>query len=119
MWNISSAWVTCACDIKSRNAMVKAAFDKKTFFHQQIRFKYKEETSKVLHLERGFYGTETWTLQKVDQKRLESFDVWSWRRMEKISWTNCVKNEEVLHRIKDKNILYAIKQRKMNWIDSI
>jgi len=45
--------------------------------------------------------------------------MWSWR-MEKISWTNCVKNEEVLHRVKeDKNVLHAIKQRKTNWIDNI
>jgi len=43
-----------------------------------------------------------------------------WKRMEKISWTNCIKNEEVLHRVKeDKKILHAIKQRKMKWIDNI
>jgi len=30
--------------------------------------------------------------------------------MEKISWTNCVRNKEVLHRVKeDKYILHAIK----------
>jgi hypothetical protein len=70
-------------------------------------------------LEHGFYGTETWTLQKVDQKKLECFDM-VWKRMEKISWTNCIKNEEVLHRVKeDKKILHAIKQRKMKWIDNI
>jgi len=39
---------------------------------------------------------KTWTLQKVDQKFLEGFEIWCWRRMEKISWTNHVKNEEVL-----------------------
>ena len=30
------------------------------------------------------------------QKRLESFEMWCWRRMEKISWTDHVRNEEVL-----------------------
>jgi len=41
----------------------------------------------------------------VDQKYLGSSEMWCWRKMEKISWTNCVKNE-VLHRIKkDRNIL--------------
>jgi hypothetical protein len=33
-------------------------------------------------------GAETWTLQKVDRKYLESFEMWCWRRMEKISWTD-------------------------------
>jgi hypothetical protein len=26
-------------------------------------------------------GAETWTLGKVDQKYLESFEMWCWRRM--------------------------------------
>jgi hypothetical protein len=34
--------------------------------------------------------------------------------MEKISWTDCVRNEEVLHRVKDRNIIYTIKRRKAN-----
>jgi hypothetical protein len=38
------------------------------------------------------YGAETWTLRKVDQKYLESFELWYWRRMEKISWTDRMKN---------------------------
>jgi hypothetical protein len=48
----------------------------------------------------ALYGAEMWTLWKVDQKYLESFEMWCWRRMEKISWTNCVRNE-VLHRVKE------------------
>jgi hypothetical protein len=41
----------CTCEIKSRIAMTKAAFHKKKTFHQQIGLKYKEETSKMPHLE--------------------------------------------------------------------
>jgi len=42
------------------------------------------------------YGAETWTLRAVDQKHLESFEMWRRRRMEKIGWTDHVRNEEVL-----------------------
>jgi hypothetical protein len=53
-------------------------------------------------------GIETWTLRKVDQKYLESFKMWCWRRMEKIIWTDRVRNEEVLLRVKqDRNILHS------------
>jgi len=31
-----------------------------------------------------WYGAETWTLWKADQKYLGSFGVWCWRRMEQI-----------------------------------
>jgi len=30
---------------------------------------------------RALYGVETWRLQKVDQKYLESSEMWCWRRM--------------------------------------
>jgi hypothetical protein len=58
-------------------------------------------------------GAETWTLGKVYQKYLESFDMWCWRRMEKIVWTDRVRNEEVLHRLKEeRNIVHTIKKKK-------
>jgi len=46
--------------------------------------------------------------------------MWSWRRMEKISWTDHVRNEEVLLRVKEqRNILHGIRKRKANWIGRI
>jgi hypothetical protein len=52
-----------------------------------------------------------------DQKYLESFEIWCWRRMEKISSTNRVKNEEVFRTVKeDRNILHTVKRRKAGWI---
>jgi hypothetical protein len=40
--------------------------------------------------------------------------------MEKISWTDRARNEEVLHRVKDeRNILHTVKRRKANWIGHI
>jgi hypothetical protein len=60
-------------------------------------------------------GAETWTLWKVDQKYLESSEMWCWRRREKISWTDRVRNEEVLHRVKEgRNILHTVNGRKAN-----
>ena len=41
----------------------------------------------------ALYGAETWTLRTADQKYLESFEMWCWRRMEKIIWTDHVRNE--------------------------
>ena len=65
----------------------------------------------------ALYGAETWTLRAVDQKHLESFEMWCCRRMEKISWTDHVRNEEVLVRVKkQRNILHEIRKWKVNWI---
>jgi hypothetical protein len=46
--------------------------------------------------------------------------MWCWRRMEKIIWTDRVRNEQVLHRAKEeRNIVHTIKRRKANWIGHI
>jgi len=43
-----------------------------------------------------------------------------WRRMEKISWTDHVRNGEVLLRVKEQtNILHKISKWKANWIGHI
>jgi hypothetical protein len=65
------------------------------------------------------YGAETWTLRKVDQKYLKSFEKSCWRRMEKLNWTDRVR-KEVLQRINEgRNNLRTIKRRKANWIGHI
>ena len=67
----------------------------------------------------ALYGAETLTLRAADQKYLESFEMWCWRKMEKI-WNDHVKNEEVLLRVNEQwNILHEIRKRKANWIGHI
>ena len=36
---------------------------------------------------------ETWTLREVDQKYLESFEMWCWNSIEKIFWVHRVRKE--------------------------
>jgi hypothetical protein len=50
----------------------------------------------------------------------ENFEMWCWRRMEGIIWTDRVRNNEVLRRVKEeRNVLRTIKRRKANWIGHI
>jgi hypothetical protein len=59
-------------------------------------------------------------LRAVGQKQLARFEMWCWRRMEKISLTDHVSYEEVLLRVKEqRNILHKISKRKANWIGHI
>lgn len=82
------------CEMKYRIAKAKAAFHTKRTISQANWTAIKGRTSKVQHLEHGF--------------------VWCWRRMERISWNNAVKNE-VLHGVKGtRNTLCTINRRKDN-----
>jgi len=61
-----------------------------------------------------------WTLTQTDRRRLEAFEMWIWRRMEKISWLDKVTNEETLRRVnEDRQILNSIWQRKHRWIGQV
>jgi hypothetical protein len=108
-------------EIKSKNAMAKAEFNKKkTLFTSKLDLKLRNKLVKCYIWSIALYGAKTWTLRKADQKYLKGFEMWCWRRMEKISWTDRVRNEEVLHRVKEeRNVLHIIKRRKANWIGHI
>jgi len=111
----------CTCEIKCRIAMVKAAFNKKrTLFTSALDLELRKKLVNCYVWGIALYGAETWTLRAVDQKHLESFEMCCWRRMEKISWTDHVRNEEVLLRVKERrNIRHEIRKRKANWIGHI
>ncbi|KAJ4435001.1 hypothetical protein ANN_23573 [Periplaneta americana] len=47
----------------------------------------------------ALYGAETWTLRRSEEKRLEAFEMWIWRRMEHVKWTDRIRNEAVLERV--------------------
>ena len=111
----------CTCEIKCRTAMATAEFNKKrALFTSTLDLELRKKLVKCYIWSIILYGAETWTLRAVDQKNLESFEMWCWRRMEKISWTDYVRNEEVLLRVKEqRNILHEIRKRKANWIGHI
>jgi hypothetical protein len=45
-------------------------------------------------------GSEAWSIGEVDQKRLEAFEIWCWKRMLKTKWTGEIRNEEVYRKTK-------------------
>jgi hypothetical protein len=110
----------CTCEIKSRIAMAKAAFNKKrALFTTKMDLELRKKLVKCYIWSVALYGAETGTVWGVDQKQLERFEMWCWRRMEKISWTEHVRNK-VLHTVKEqRNILHEISKRKANWIGHI
>ena len=56
-------------------------------------------------------------MRKEDVKRLEAFEMWAWRKMEKISWTERKTNEEVLEKIgEERTLIRTIRVRQRKWI---
>jgi hypothetical protein len=67
----------CTRDIKSRIAMAKAAFNKKkNLFTSKLELNLRKKLVKCYIWSIALCGAETWILRKVDQKYLESFEIW-------------------------------------------
>jgi hypothetical protein len=80
----------------------------------------KEETIKLYIWSTYYCGAETGDTLESRSEIPGKFEMWCWRRMEKISWTDHVKNGEVSHRVKkQRNILHTVKIRKANLIGDI
>ena len=55
----------------------------------------------------------TWTLQKEDIRRLEVFEIWIWRRMMKVPWTEHKTNEEILQMVEtERKIMDTVRSRQ-------
>jgi hypothetical protein len=101
-------------------AMAKAAFNKKrTLFISTFDLELRKKLVMCYIWSIALYCAETLTLQAVDQKHMESFEMWCWRRMEYISWADHVRNELSLRVKEQRNILHEIRKRKANWIGHI
>jgi hypothetical protein len=72
----------CTHEIKSRIAMAKAAFNKRTLFTSKLDLNLRKKLVKCYIWSIALYNAETWTLRTVDQKYKKSFEMWCWRRME-------------------------------------
>src|SRR6218665_1934792 len=59
-------------------------------------------------------------MRKEDVKQIEAFEMWIWRRMERISWTEHRVNEEVLKKGEEKrSLIDIIRTKQKNWIGHI
>jgi Reverse transcriptase (RNA-dependent DNA polymerase) len=108
----------CHREIKRRIALGKEAFTKRReLLRGKINRNLKKRMIKTLVWSVVLYGSETWTMRKEDVKRLEAFEMWTWRRMEKISWMEHITNEEVLGSVEEeRSLIHTIRVRQRKWI---
>ena len=45
------------------------------------------------------YGCESWTVKKVEHRRIDAFELWYWRRLLRVPWTARRSNQSILKEI--------------------
>ena len=80
--------------------MEKQAFNRKrSIFCGPLESELRKRLVKRFVWSVVLYGSETWTLRRDEQKPLEAFEMWIWRRMKHVKWTDKIKNAVVLKRV--------------------
>ena len=42
------------------------------------------------------YGFESWTVKKVERRRIDAFELWCWRRLLRVPWAASRSNQSIL-----------------------
>ena len=45
------------------------------------------------------YGCEIWTIKKAKRRRIDTFELWCWRRLLRVPWTAWRSNQSILKEI--------------------
>jgi hypothetical protein len=118
-------WITedgrCDLEIKSRIAMAKEAFSGiRDLITRNLRKDIKKRIIKTMVWSVALYACETWVLKEEEKRKLEAFEMWLWRKMEKISYTEHMSNVRVLERVnEERNLIKTIVKRRKNWIGHV
>ena len=66
------------------------------------------------------YASECWAMKKNDRARIRSFEIWAYRRLLRVSWTEKRSNESILEEIGEyKGLVDQIGQQKLQFIGHI
>ena len=45
------------------------------------------------------YGCESWTIKKAEHRKIDAFELWCWRRLLRVPWTERRSNQSILKEI--------------------
>ena len=109
-------------EIKARIEKARAAFNQmsKLFKTHNLRLELKIRLLRCYIFSVLLYGVESWTLTEATTKKLESFEMWTYRRILRISWMDKISNSSVLQQLnKETEIIFNIKRRKLEYLGHI
>ena len=101
----------------ARNAMVSST---KIWKDKSITISTKKRLLQSLVFSIASYGSECWVLKNIDKKKIEAFELWCYRRLLRISFTERKTNEWILERMAVKErLLTTLNRRKMAFVGHI
>ena len=66
---------------------------------QRHHFADKGRLVKAMVFPVVMYGCESWTINKAERQRIDAFELWCWRRLLRVPWTERRSNQSILKEI--------------------
>ena len=54
------------------------------------------------------YGCESWTIKKAEHQRIDTFELWCWRKLFRVPWTSRRSNQSILEEISPEHSLEGL-----------
>ena len=106
------------CDIKTRIGQAKSVTNNmaEVWGSKDLSTKHKVRLAKALIWSVALYACETWTVRKQEEKMIDAFEMWLWRRVLKVKWTEKRTNEWVRRQAgvqAQQGMLQEVRKRKI------
>lgn len=100
----------CDGEIRRRIQLARSAMTQlnKVWRDRNITKQTKINLVSTLVFSVFLYASESWTVREVDRRRIEAFEMWAWRRMLRVSWTEHRTNASVLQEVRPPKRLSSI-----------
>ena len=73
--------------------------------NRHITLLTKVHIEKVMVFPVIMYRSESWTIKKTEQQKIDAFKLWCWRRLLRVPWTATRSNQSIL---KETNLEYSL-----------
>ena len=112
--SVVTADARCTTEIKRRIGIAKSAFRKISHLltNRHLTMNTRKRAVKTYVWSTLLYGCEAWTVSREMERRLEAMEMWCWRRMLKVSWTERRSNVNILETIGSRRELLAVMRKR-------
>ena len=93
--------ITCSHEIKRRLLLGREVITNldSILKSRDITLPTKVHIVKVMVFPVVMYGFESWAIKKAEHQRIDTFDLWCWRRLLRVPWTAGRSNQSIIKEI--------------------
>ena len=91
----------CSHEIKRRLLLGRKVMTNldSIFKSRDITLSTKVQLVKAMVFPVVMYGCESWTVKKAERQRIDTFELWCWRRLLRVPWTAKRSNQSILKEV--------------------